>query len=412
MSARRQYRVAGERQNPLRAVLPFNKALVDQTGGQEKVFRRDYLRAGPLPVIDQGSEFLAGFTDNEGAAYKGPLPVLLFGDHTRVFKYVDFPFALGADGIKVLQPRPWYEPKFLYYFLLGQHLPSRGYSRHFKLLRQTEFPFIPRSEQIRIVELLDQADRLRRLRSDADGHSDRILPALLNQLIGNPRSWSASPASEPLGQLVQPISGGTPSKSNSTYWKGDIPWASPKDVKVDFLADSQDHISSAALEETNLSLVAEGSVLIVVRGMILARDVPLALSTSPVAINQDMKALVPKSEAVSGAYVWAALNLAKPLLRALVRTAGHGTRKLDTPDLMNFPIPRPDSEQLARVESIVEHRRREVDCRKRARRSLDGLFSAVMRRAFDGSLTSSWRASHMTELLQEMEQQVKVLDGA
>ncbi len=396
----------------MREVVPFKKALCDQTGGQEKVFRRDYLRTGLLPVIDQGSEFLAGYTNNERAAYKGPLPVLLFGDHTRVFKYVDFPFALGADGIKVLQPTPWYEPKFLYYFLLTQRIPSRGYSRHFKLLRQAEFPLIPRSEQRRIVEILDQADRLRRLRAEADAKTDRTLPALLIRIIGNPRLWGGDPNSEPLGRLVQPISGGTPSKRNGTFWSGEVPWVSPKDMKVEFLSDSQDHISSAALEDANLSLVPEGSTLIVVRGMILARDVPLALTTHSVTINQDMKALMPKSEAVTGAYVWAALNLAKPLLRALVRTAGHGTRKLDTPDLMAFPIPRPDSGQLARVGSIVEHRRQAVDHRQQARRSLESLFSTAMGRAFDGSLTSSWREAHMKELLQEMEQQARALAEA
>lgn len=280
------------------------------------------------------------------------------------------------------------------------------------IVRSTPISLPAPSEQRRIVEILDQAHRLRLLRSDADGQADRILPALLNRLIGSPRLWNASPKSEPLGQLVRPISGGTPPKSNGAFWKGEIPWASPKDMKVDFLGDSQDHISSAAVEETNLSLVAEGSVLIVVRGMILARDVPIALTTNSVTINQDMKALVPRSEAVTGAYVWAALSLAKPVLRALVRTAGHGTRKLDTPDLMAFPIPRPDSGQLARVGSIVEHRRQAVSHRQQARRSLESLFSTAMGRAFDGSLTSSWREAHLTELLQEMEQQAKALSAS
>jgi len=105
-----------------------------------------------MPVVDQGSGLIAGYTDDEESAYRGPLPVLLFGDHTRVFKYVDFAFALGADGVKVLQPAPWYEAKFLYYYLLTQHIPARGYSRHFKFLKQVSFPFSPPSEQRRIVE--------------------------------------------------------------------------------------------------------------------------------------------------------------------------------------------------------------------------------------------------------------------
>lgn len=329
---------------------------------------------------------------------------------------------IASTGFCVLRPnRAFVEPRYLFYRTISRgfvaELTAKIRGANYPAVsdedvKGVEIPLPPPSEQRRIVEILDQADRLRRLRSDVDGQSNRILPALLNRLIGNPHLWGASSKAEPLRKFVQPISGGTPPKSNGALWKGDIPWVSPKDMKVDFLSDSQDHISSAAVEETNLSLVAEGSVLIVVRGMILARDVPLALTTHSVTINQDMKALVPTSEAVTGAYVWAALNLAKPLLRALIRTAGHGTRKLDTPDLMAFPIPRPDSGQLARVGSVVEHRRQAVDHQQKARRSLESLFSTAIGRAFDGSLTSSWREAHMKELLQEMEQQAKALAGA
>jgi len=150
------------------SVVPFAKALRDDTAGQVKIFRRDYGSSGELPIIDQGAEKIAGYTDDRSAAYQGALPVILFGDHTRVFKYVDSPFALGADGVKALQPAPSFEPKFLYYYLINADIPGRGYSRHFKFLREIHFPLAAPSEQRRIVEILDQADRLHRLRAEAD----------------------------------------------------------------------------------------------------------------------------------------------------------------------------------------------------------------------------------------------------
>jgi hypothetical protein len=87
------------------------------------------LTSGSLPVIDQGQEPIAGYTNDCEMAYKGPLPVILFGDHTRIFKYVDFPFALGADGVKVLVPKKAFNPKFLFFYstvvIWSGHIGSR-----------------------------------------------------------------------------------------------------------------------------------------------------------------------------------------------------------------------------------------------------------------------------------------------
>lgn len=274
-------------------------------------------------------------------------------------------------------------------------------------VRNVRIPLPPLSEQRRIVEILDQADRLRRLRAEADAKADRILPAVLAGAIGSSSTWPSDPRSRTLGVLVDPVSGATPSKTNRDYWNGGVPWVSPKDMKRDFLSDAQDHVSQLALDQTNLRVVEPDNVLIVVRGMILARDVPVALNLIPVTINQDMKALVPKTGAVTGSYVWAALRLAKASLQSLIRTAGHGTRKLDTPELMQFPVVVPSPGQLARVDSVVHQHRHLLDQRHAGRSLVDGLFGLLLGRAFDGSLTRSWREAHMTELLQEMEHQAR-----
>jgi type I restriction enzyme, S subunit len=87
-------------------------------------------------------------------------------------------------------------------------------------------------------------------------------------------------------------SGGTPSKKNPDFWKGTIPWASPKDMKRPRLDDVTDHISQEALESGS-KLAPAGSVFVVVRGMILAKTVPVAFAEVPMAINQDIKAIIP-----------------------------------------------------------------------------------------------------------------------
>lgn len=363
--------------------------------------RRDYLGAGVLPVVDQGASLIGGYTNDESAAYTGPLPVVVFGDHTRILKYVDFPFAIGADGTKVLAPIGDFEPRYLYYYLLTQRIPSRGYSRHFRLLRETSIRWVPRPEQLHIVGILDQAKRLSDLRAKANAKADRILPALLVRVLGSSANWHTDSRCEPLGRLATPVSGATPPKRVEAFWQGSVPWVSPKDMKVEFLSDSQDHISEAAIQETNLNLIEQGSALIVVRGMILARSVPLAINLSPVTINQDMKALLPKKRPITGIYLWAALTAAKPQLKSLVRTAGHGTRKLDTPDLMQFRIPCPDPDQLRQVSSAVETHRQLVERRRESALSMNRLFTLLLSKAFDGSLTSAWREAHPAALLED-----------
>jgi len=88
-------------------------------------------------VVDQGISKIAGYCDDEDVVYKTDLPMILFGDHTRVFKFLDFPFATGADGTRLLKPNAEIaDPLFLYYGLRNLNIPNRGYNRHYSLLRE------------------------------------------------------------------------------------------------------------------------------------------------------------------------------------------------------------------------------------------------------------------------------------
>jgi type I restriction enzyme, S subunit len=110
---------------------------------------------GKYPVIDQGQDFIAGYSDDETRVVKQDLPHIIFGDHTRCFKYIDFPYIIGADGTKVLSPnKKLFEPRFFYYQLLTLDIPSRGYNRHFKELKEKELicPSLP--EQFKITYIL------------------------------------------------------------------------------------------------------------------------------------------------------------------------------------------------------------------------------------------------------------------
>lgn len=138
-----------------------------------------------------------------------------------------------------------------------------------------------------------------------------------------PAHWGVTP----MKYLVRLQSGGTPSKACLTYWDGEVPWASAKDMKVDRLSDTEDHITELAVNEGAASLVLDGAVIVVVRGMILARMFPVAITLCPMAINQDLKAVMCGQQLHPEFFAWYLRGTAEESLSRLDE-AGHGTKAL------------------------------------------------------------------------------------
>lgn len=125
-----------------------------------KIKREDYQISGKFPVIDQSQEFIAGYSDEDDLVYSGNLPVIIFGDHTRIFKYVDFKFIQGADGIKVIKLKEEIvNLKFFYYLMAKISVPSRGYNRHFSVLMKQKYPLIPKEKQDQIVAQIEPIEK-------------------------------------------------------------------------------------------------------------------------------------------------------------------------------------------------------------------------------------------------------------
>ena len=155
-----------------------------------------------------------------------------------------------------------------------------------------------------------------------------------------------------LGNVVSYSSGGTPSKAVESYWIGDIPWVSAKDMKSDVLSDASTHVSETAVKESATQIAPVGSLLILVRGMGLANGVPICELAKPCAFNQDVKAMKPHAS-VNSTFLRVMLKQEEPQFRKILETAAHGTLKINTDDLsaISFPLP-PLATQRAIVAEI------------------------------------------------------------
>lgn len=153
-----------------------------------------------------------------------------------------------------------------------------------------------------------------------------------------------------LGELK---GGGTPSKTRDDYWGGEIPWVSPKDMKVDYIQRTQLQITETAVTESAANLIEVGSLLFVVRGMILAHSFPVAITEVPVATNQDMKALVFRRPEMAN-YVLRALKGLKPEMLAHVKRSSHGTCRIEADDYRDFLIPIPPQAEQGRIAAKVD----------------------------------------------------------
>lgn len=158
-----------------------------------KISTSDYLAEGKYPIISQEEGLIAGFWNNEADVFRTNKPVVIFGDHTRILKYVDFDFVLGADGVKILKPIDGLFAKFLFYYLQRCDIPSLGYSRHYKLLKEIEIP-IPNSEiQSRIVSELDLLqsiiDKQKAQLKELDNLAQAIFYDMFGDPITNTKGW-------------------------------------------------------------------------------------------------------------------------------------------------------------------------------------------------------------------------------
>ncbi|MGA7201663.1 MAG: restriction endonuclease subunit S [Candidatus Cybelea sp.] len=183
-----------------------------------------------------------------------------------------------------------------------------------------------------------------------------------------------------LGEVTDIASGGTPSKQNPRYWDGTIPWISAKDMKVRFLADSEDHITEAGLK-SGVRLAPAKAVLLLARGMTLLNDVPICVTVRPMAFNQDVKAITAKN-GLAQEYLPYLLFAAKARLLSLVDLAGHGTGRLNTDELRNLRILLPPESEQRAIARVLRALDDKIELLQRTNATLEEIARAIFKSWF------------------------------
>ncbi|MDO4994718.1 MAG: restriction endonuclease subunit S [Bacteroidales bacterium] len=152
----------------------------------KQVQTSDYNSGSQYPIISQEDKMISGYCDDASLLYHIDTPIVIFGDHTRVLKYVDFDFVVGADGVKILIPKDFLKAKYMFYYLRWYNVPSLGYSRHYKLLKEITLPVPPLSILQSIVSELDMLSGLIAKHEEQLKAYDELAQSIFYDMFGDP----------------------------------------------------------------------------------------------------------------------------------------------------------------------------------------------------------------------------------
>lgn len=348
---------------PQLTYIPFCDVMEDVTRLGEKLPTSEYKSIGKTQIIDQGKERIAGFTDREEGIFRD-VPVVIFGDHTRIFKYLDKPFFLGADGVKILKCKhKSFNTKFLYHYFTSARLPNEGYNRHFKWVKTLSIPQYPIEIQNKISSIFDKIDELRRIRKEQIDLLDTLVKSRFVEMFGdvvkNDKNWPIKvlpEISENLDFRRIPI-------TQSVREKGAFPYYGASGIV--------DYVKEYIFDEDLLLISEDGANL-------LARATPIAFSISGKTWVNNHAHVLRFSNMPLQLYVETLINL----IEISNFCSGSAQPKLNQASLNGIPIPLPDDESLRSYHNFLRQTDKSKLALKQSLDELNTLKKALMQKFF------------------------------
>ena len=247
---------------------------------------------------------------------------------------------------------------------------------------ELKIPLPPLGEQKRIAEIFGKVSKAIQHVQGQLERTQELSLSVVDNFVKNELVDT-----QPLYELVEFRGGSTPSKKNDDFWDdGNIRWFTSKDLKLNELVDSIDHVTESAIKNTALKPVSNiKAIAISLRGMSLAHRVPMSVIPANSCVNQDLKALIPKAE-MDVSVIFALLKREEAYLLTKVTTSAHGTKKLDFPHVKNLQIPKLSSVQISKIKLQLEHINQLNHLLHRKLSLLQELQKSLATRAFAGLL--------------------------
>lgn len=309
--------------------LSFKEVLVDKTSTVLKIPQNAYLKSGTTAIIDQGVKMIGGYSDLVGS--RGEKECIIFGDHTRILKYIHPPFYIGADGVKVLENKKEdiVRTKFIYYYLKTIDIPNTGYNRHFKFLKEIVIPIIDIDIQDKIIKVIEMSEKLRQNRQSQLKALDELSQSLFLEMFGDTVNY----VKVPIGKIFEVKSGKTPKRDNSEFWiNGTVPWVKTGEVNMNYITSSQEFITRKALN--NMDLLPVETILVAMYGQGRTRG-RVGMLQMEATTNQACAAIIP-NESINMHFVLKQLELNYNEIRSLGR--GGNQQNLNLSSVKDFEI--------------------------------------------------------------------------
>ena len=356
---------------------------------QVQVKSKDYKKTGRFPIVSQESELISGYWDDETIVYKHNKPVIIFGDHTKNIKYIDFDFVVGADGTHILSTKDDIIAKYFFYALKSVKLRNLGYARHYKLLKEKYIPVPPLSEQQGIVDYLDSAfAKIDAMKANAEktlNEAKALFQASLKEMLEPKEGWTY----KKLGELASFARGLTYSKNDEVEHSNNIVLRSNN---IDLIAGKLDFSELKYLKEDFVipddKRLRKGSLFICMSNGSKAHlgKVAYVDKDYSYAFGGFMGQISPNNE-INGLYLHYALS--SPFYKEYIKSLSEGANinNLKFKDLSEFPIKYPPlSEQQSIVETL-DSLKSKVDKLQenynKISQECDALKQAILRKVFE-----------------------------
>lgn len=368
-----------------------------------KIPQKEYEDSGEFPVIDQGAQLIGGYTNDSDKVLQISRSAIVFGDHTKCFKFVSFPFAPGADGVKVLVPRDNVIEKYALYACQSLRLPDRGYSRHYSFLKKSKFPLPPVDEQKSIVDkietLFSELDKgiesLKAAREQLKVYRQAVLKHAFEGKFtaqwreeNNCQAWKTMK----LGKLLSFLTSG--SRGWAAYYadEGDI-FIRAQNLKYDRL-DLEDiaFVSLPEKSEGKRTKVQVGDLLITITGANVTKLGYVKEDLGDAYVSQHVALCRPGDEISTEFLYW--YLVAEAAGRGQLNKSAYGAGKpgLNLDNIRSVDVPLPDlveqnviAKKIEELLSVEENNASSID---NEIGRVEALRQSILKEAFSGQLVS------------------------